>query len=271
MTIGRIRLKRGVTVEQALGALRPRVIEANNVLAGGVQPYALQENYIRWVDDVERQLVSVARDPTVVQAFHTSRYWQIRDIHRKTPMAGDLVSSELRLQLEGFQRSVEDLDLRARTLRAAPGEVAVLDANVLLQYLPPPQIPWQQVLDAELVRLVVPLRVVEELDAEKYGSSQRLAKAARSLLPWLEDTLGQGGRPGAVRDGVTIEVPVEDELRPRIADADGEILAFCDDFQQLTGKLVTVVTADTSMLIRARAQVLAVCHPPECYERMGED
>ena len=270
MTIGRIRLKRGVTVEQALQALRPLVMEANNVLAGGVQPYALQENYVRWIDAVERQLVSVAADPTLVQAFHTSRYWQIRDIHGKTPMAMDLVSSELRLQLAGLERSVGDLGDRAQRLGAAPGTVAVLDSNALLQYLLPPQIPWPQLLAADQVRLVVPLRVVEELDAKKYGSSPRLAKAARSLLPWIERTLGGGGRPGPVCDDVTIEVPVEVEFRLRVADADGEILAFCDEFQQLTGKPVTVITADTSMLIRAQAQELAVCQLPENYRRMGE-
>lgn len=271
MPIGRIRLRSGVTVQQALDALRSLLVAGDNVLSAGTQPYEYQQAYVRWVDDVERQLISVSRNPLIVQTLHTSRYWQIRDIHARTAMPYDLVSSELRVQKEALERASSDLETRARALSKAPGKVAVLDCNVLLQYQPPPHVAWLELFKVDQVRLILPLRVVEELDAKKYSSNRRLQKAARALLLWLERTLGEGGRPGPVREGVTIEVPVENELRQRPPDADGEILAFCDEFGALTGTSPTLVTADTAMLIRAQAQGLAVCHPPDRYLRTTED
>lgn len=147
-----------------------------------------------------------------------------------------------------------------------PGKLTVLDTNVMLEYLPPQQIPWTQLLDADRVRLIIPLRVVEELDAKKY-SGQRLAPRARALLPWLEEHLGPGGIPGPIGDGVTIEVPIEAEGRVRPADADAEILTVCQDTEQLSGRAAVLMTADTSMRIRAQAAGITVLRPPAKFRR----
>jgi predicted ribonuclease YlaK len=103
------------------------------------------------------------------------------------------------------------------------------------------------------VRLIVPLRVVEEFDAKKYSGSKR-PERARALLPRLEALVGRDGSPGSVANGVTIEVPVEPRSRSRPADADEEILAFCAELPQLVGATATLVTADTAMRLRAGAK-----------------
>jgi predicted ribonuclease YlaK len=59
------------------------------------------------------------------------------------------------------------------------GHIAVLDSNVLLHHLPPDQVNWQAATERPLVRLILPLRVVEELDSKKYGPSDRLRERAR--------------------------------------------------------------------------------------------
>ena len=73
----------------------------------------------------------------------------------------------------------------------------MLDTNILLQYQEPSKVRWRDVLRVESVRLIVPLRVVEELDAKKYSASKRLAERARVLLPRLEELVGRDGSPAS--------------------------------------------------------------------------
>jgi predicted ribonuclease YlaK len=109
--------------------------------------------------------------------------------------------------------------------------------------------------------------VIEELDAKKYAQRRDLADRARRILPQLLRVVGTGGSPGELRDGVTIEVPVDPGLRRRPADADEEVLSTCHELQQLTGRDITLVTADTGMRLRAQAHGLVVLTMPETYER----
>jgi hypothetical protein len=69
-----------------------------------------------------------------------------------------------------------------------------------------------------------------------------------------------------VRDGVTIEVPIDDEPRQRMLDADEEILAECE-LLRAVGKPVTLVTDDTGLSIRATARRITVVPMPETYLR----
>ena len=48
---------------------------------------------------------------------------------------------------------------------------------------------------------MVPLRVIEEIDAKKYGDSKRLRSVARGLLSWIDGLFG-AGYPGPVSSGV---------------------------------------------------------------------
>lgn len=56
---------------------------------------------------------------------------------------------------------------------------------------------WQNELRTE-ARVMVPLRVIEEIDTKKYGDSKQLRPIARELLPWI-DGLFPSGDPGPVR------------------------------------------------------------------------
>ena len=143
----------------------------------------------------------------------------------------------------------------------------MLDTNVLLHYLPVDQIPWPDIVGHQNVRLVIPLRVIEEIDAKKYAKRPDLAKRARNLLPALERMFGQAGAPGRVTDGVTIEVPVDSGPRDRPADADEEILDTCRELGQFAGQPVTLVTGDTGMRLRAQAHGIATSTLPDKYLR----
>ncbi len=144
----------------------------------------------------------------------------------------------------------------------------MLDTNVLLHYKPIDQIPWLRLTESEAVRLVIPLRVIEEVDAKKYAKSATLAKRARNLLPALEQTLGEGGRPGRVAQNVTVEVPVDTGPRERPEDADEEIIEVCRDLTQFSSRHVTLVTGDTAMRIRAQAHGLTAIAIDDQYLRL---
>jgi hypothetical protein len=269
----RLRPREGVTADRAIAALRPLIVEAGNIASVGATPGgvpALRDAYLTWVEAVERQLTSLTRDRAVAGMLQTPRYWHIRQIQsRVDARPAPLVEAEVGVQRGALEDLVADLQARIDRLSATGGTIAVLDTNILLQYEEPSKVPWRDVLGVQSVRLIVPLRVVAELDAKKYSGSKRLAERSRALLPRLEALVGRDGSPGPIADGVTIEVPVEPGSRWRPADADEEILAFCAELPQLVGAPAALVTADTAMRLRAGAQGTPVVVPPDQYRRGG--
>jgi hypothetical protein len=239
------------------------------VTAGRGSPESLRDSYLDWVEQVEVQLKGITDDPGVLSMLQTPRYWHIRELDERSARPFPLVGAELQLQLETLRRLVDELEARAHALSAAPGYVAVLDTNVLLHYLPVTDIPWQEIVNERVVRLVVPLRVIEELDAKKYSQRADLADRARRLLPQLESIVGAKGEPREVRPGITLEIPADTGMRDRPTDADGEILAVCTELQQLTGRPASLVTGDTGMQLRAQARDISVVKMPEKFLRVS--
>lgn len=147
----------------------------------------------------------------------------------------------------------------------------MLDTNSLLHYEPPESIPWTNIVGRSPVRLVIPLRVIEEVDAEKYSPSRRLRDRARSVLPHIADRVGLWGDSVPLAEGVTLEVLVEPGRRERPEDADEEILDICRELWDFSGRPeggVTLVTNDIAM--RLRADAIGGIKPislPEAYLR----
>ena len=77
------------------------------------------------------------------------------------------------------------------------------------------------------------------------------------------------GGPVALRDGVTIEIPVDDEPRSVTLDADHEILDVCRELRS-GGQRVVIVTDDTGMTCRAWAQSTEVMSMPETLRNKPE-
>ena len=193
-----LRLREGVSADQAIAALRPLIMDAGNIAsagttAGGVP--AMRDAYLTWVEAVERQLTSLTHDRAVSGMLQSPRYWHIRQIQgRMDARPAPLVEAEVALQRGALEDLVADLQARVNRLSATGGTIAVLDTNILLQYEEPSKVPWRDVLGVQSVRLIVPLRVVEELDAKKYSGSKRLAERARALCLSSRRSLGATGR-----------------------------------------------------------------------------
>ncbi|MGH8572028.1 MAG: hypothetical protein ACREX8_05565, partial [Gammaproteobacteria bacterium] len=74
----RLRLRDGVTADQAIAALRPLIMEAGNIASSGSTPGgvpALRDAYLTWAEAVERQLTFLTRDRVVAGMLQTPRYW----------------------------------------------------------------------------------------------------------------------------------------------------------------------------------------------------
>ena len=226
----RLRLKREADPRDTIRALDEAINAGRNVIATaptgtgigpGVLPLAAA--YVDWLAGVENQLHAVTLDFDVVEALHTSRYWRIRQLHEEPQRPVELVRAEMQQQTGWLEALRTDLQQRVNRIDAASGDPAVLDTNVLLEFVPPQDVDWISVTGRASVRLIVPLRVVEELDVLKYDRRrQDRAERARRILPQLEAAVGTGGAPSELRPETTIEVLIEPTPRHRPTDADEE-------------------------------------------------
>lgn len=252
MLTSRLRLNDGTNPAQVEESLRSLLAQARNLPGIGPDVMRLRDHYLQWVEAAQMQLANWTSDPETLTMLQSASYWQIRALQESTPRPWPLITAEIELQAGFLRALLNDLQRRVRHASDGDGLPAVLDTNVLLEYLPIDQIPWVEVLGFAPVRLLIPLRVIEELDAKKYAGRPDLSKRARRVLPKLESLL-RGERAGRLSEEVRVGVPIDPGPRLRPADADEEILDTARDIGQLGGKPVTVVSGDTAMLIRADA------------------
>jgi rRNA-processing protein FCF1 len=234
-------------------------------------PLEKQMAYVNWARDCERRLLGVLVRSEVVPLFQNARHLEICSMG-----AGDqvlpMVSSEIEMKVAILREILSELkDAKARLDRAG-GCPTVMDTNLLLQCSRPDQIRWASII-GEPVRLIIPLRVLEELDEKKYGASQRLRKVSREILPWIE-SLFVTSETGPVSVGdpesTTLELLFSDRPRFKPQDPDEEVLEVAHEVAKFAGR-VKVVTADSNMRMRARAEGLDALQVPKSYWRISDD
>jgi predicted ribonuclease YlaK len=160
---------------------------------------------------------------------------------------------------------------RAR-LAGSPGLPSVVDTNFMVHCLRPDQIKWKSVGD-DIMRLIIPLRVIEELDAMKTDNKERLRRNSREILSWLESLfIGNDTGPVKIRaeEGTTIEILLSERPRYRPSDPDEEVLDVCHDFRRFVGNSL-LVTADYGMRLRARSESINVLLMPQKYFKKNSD
>lgn len=266
-----MKLRPGAKVDEILLALEGLAANIHNE-ARPLNSFAAtgseaRDAYVSWAVTNEVRLLNYISRHDVLEILNTPRYRDIclmpDGVHLKVSVNAeiDAMSSKLR-SLARELRAERDAMVRIT------GCPAVLDSNVLLQCLLPSQIKWNSVI-GEQARLMLPLRVIEELDMKKYGDNKRLRGVARGVLSWIEGLLtSDSSGPMSVGDnyGSTLELLLPDSPRRRPEDADEEIIDEVVRVNALTGRGV-VVTADTGMLLRARALGLRVSTVREPYLR----
>ena len=264
-----LRLHNGRDPRLAARAIALLAQGARNIEPASPRIDLVKSKYVQWVDTVEIQLRGVFLDPSAWERLYSERYWHIRDLGDASLRPWELIRRELETQASYLEALVSKLDRYADRLDAAPGIMAALDTHVLLHFQRPEDVDWRSFIDAADIRLVLPLRVLEELDEKKYGQRDDLAGRARNLLGGLRTLLAPtAGAPVRIRDGVTVEVPVDDTPRRRLADADQEILNVCLDLKAV-GRQVLLVSDDAGITLRAAACKIEVVAMPEKYLRVA--
>lgn len=270
----RVYLRSDTRAEQGIETLTDRINAAKrlpgSVPRGGFSPEAeatylvrRQADYLDWAQVTEGQLGNVTYDPEVLTLPYTSAYYAILQFSPESPRAVAFIDSEIARQIRILESLRDDLQRRVERARAAPGAITILDTNVLLHHQLPDSVAWPELVGQESVRLVIPLRVIEELDEKKYTASEKLRNRARERLPKLYALVGAGGVPKDLPNGHgTIEVFIEPGPRMRSADADNEILETARDLALLSGSKVTVITGDTGMRLRAEAEGMTTVPMP---------
>ena len=263
-----MRIKRDVDVQQAADEIQELIDAAARIpeLVGDSDSSA----YVLWVHDVERALRELFADiPT--DRLYTEPFWRAQQpiLSRKR-----LVTQELERQLDWLSDLRDTVRDRA-CFSAGERTIAVLDTNVVLHHRPLSEVDWASVVGAERVLLVVPVRVIEELDARKYAGT-KLGDRARKRIKLLSDQVA--AEANQVRPGVHVEIVESVDLdadaarRPPIP-ADAEILETCEALKAYAGSNpVCLVTADLGMRVVAEAREIAVRRmPDETMQPLGDE
>jgi rRNA-processing protein FCF1 len=256
-----VRLAAGATVDKAIMELRDLEANSRNLPNPG-HPVDFRESYVRWAKDTEMRLRTVLARADAQSFFENPRH---RDICSMTigNQLSTLIYAELEAKTLDFGDLARSLEEARKRMSEGPGYPTVIDTNVLLHCQRPDYINWTGVVDDE-VRIIIPLRVLEEVNDKKHSTNRKLADRARSVLPWLEKQFDTTNGPVRIRAMTTIEVLLADTPRYYPADADEEILAVCRDVRDLAGR-VKLVTGDPPMRMRARAEQLDVISVPDSW------
>jgi hypothetical protein len=213
----------------------------------------LADKYVTWANGVETALRTWFSD-VPPERIYTDRFWRVSmQQSSRLPTMLELEAQVLVEWLMDVRDKVQAMATRFRD----PGAIAVLDTNVLLHFKPLDEVPWSDVIEATPVRLVVPLGVVDELDAKK-ANRGKLGERARTRARLLDQHVFGGG---SVRNDVGVEVLEFSDLDPdtqrrSAVPVDIEVLDVCDALKTYTGDTpVYVVTGDLGMKVRARARL----------------
>lgn len=286
-----MRLNPGITLAQADETLRAVEMAWQNA-RGGTHGY--YRAYTAAVHGTYPQLKRVFAAPDLAARLHSTAYWNLLTMGDPRQGAGlitdpDVAQSHQNALLainNAFSAEIDNqvaalalarLELtKLAALATRPGLPIVYDTNMLIAWQQPTMIKWQEVLRRQgetlrQARLVVPLRVVDELDRQKYGDG-KLAQRAGVALRYLQRTLaeGQSGEATQIRDDASLEIWLDTDDRG--GDADLAILRCASDLAGLyPDSGARVLTGDLGMQLRAQQMDLKVLHLSDNHRKANEE
>jgi hypothetical protein len=231
------------------------------------------------VDKVHGLLARTFAEPDLAGELYSATFWHVTavDPTRSTTQEDPrLIAREVKAQLATLESARLQL-LQLRVLADRPGMPIVYDTNMLNHWQQPDGVLWRKVLSANglrsrLVRLVIPMRVIDELDRQKYGHGD-LARKAATAIRYLDRVFSDRDNylPVEIRKGeATLEIWPDDRDRGRDTDADLEILRCASDLSLLLpNERTSVLTDDIGMRLRAQQMHLGTLRMPEEYRKPG--
>ena len=264
----RIRLAPGVDPERAIAVLNEVAGAGATVGAKPQHPLDLRDEYVRWAVNAERQVQGVLHREDARSFFDSPGQ---RDIYSMAAVKSltPLINAELDTKTHDFREAVDYLQGHLKRMRVADGLPIVVDSMVLLHCLPLDEVNWTSAVK-EGARVMIPIRVIEEIDSKKLSPSDKQRKLARRVLPWIEKRFHDGNAgPVPLREGATIELLLADRPRYRPSDGDEEILDVCHDVRSFAGS-VKVMTDDAAMRAKATSEGVEIFNVPSKWRREPE-
>jgi len=264
----RLRLQHGVSTATALSTLRDLIRLVQNVAGGGGgrSPRQYAAEYIMWVEQAELHLRTIFASEWVWRGLLSPRYEEIRRVDLGIPRPHPLIRNEALAQAARLEAIAERLGREIQAFELPEGYVAAVpDTNVFLHYRRYDEIDWPRFVGAGGVRLVVPLIVIEELDAKKYAGHP-VAQRARDVLSSLQKRRGSlpPEHPVEVRDGVDFQVLMDPDDHVRQRSHDEEFLDRIEDLAGILGReRAIIVSGDHAVQLRAAGRQLEFVMLPE--------
>ncbi|SHG13442.1 PIN domain-containing protein [Jatrophihabitans endophyticus] len=273
--------RRGVPASLLEEKLRYVHNSAQNAFNGNSDVHAQVEQYLSWAAEAERQLRPVMAVENLDRVLLTRRYWATHANPSYSPANVRAVQEEVRTRERLFEEMAKAvLDERRRWASAEP-EVAfvVADTNVHLHHPSAWEaIHWRAVVGWQnrsraLIRLVLPMLVVDELDNAKWKNNDKIRSRARTTLKKIYGEFGSDPTTtwemraadldfGAVRANLLVDEPTHQRLERADDELVDRALMLSDFMEQsvMGNRLVYFVSYDTGAALRARSAGLRVCH-----------
>lgn len=256
----------GVSGSLLLGELRHVGAEASNIHSHGSGGQRVVEAYLAWVSDAVRRLRPLVAPGELRRLVVTETYWTV--LTMANPSAAPPLMRALHDEIEARQH---DMTAAVATVASfmgswSPAEgtaLVVPDTNVLLHEVEElERISWHDTLRAtaegtHVVRVVLPLIVVDELDNQKRDKVRnRARRTLRTIYTRFEQDTGatvslqQGSDQ---RDQVELRLLLDPPGHVRLPRGDDELVDRAVVLQSLLEQRVHFVTYDTGAALRATA------------------
>jgi hypothetical protein len=226
-------------------------------------------DYAIWVASAEASLRYAFLDVPLARLY-TERYWRLTT--GPVMRHHEMLRAEQQNQAEWLERIRTGVS--AMIKRFGDGAfIGVLDTHVVMHAKPLSDIDWCDRLEASSVALVVPLRVVDEVDEKKYARRGELQKRARRRLRLLLNYIDQNEIRPAVRVEIVgwRDLDLSEIPRP-LVQADVDILDTCEAFRSYAGiSGLSMITGDAGMALRCRQRGLHVLQLTDEEMQAGDD
>jgi PIN domain len=262
--LGAMRLKQPGNIDNAIQSIRNLAFQLENTRSS-TSADARRDAMLQWFEDQARPILEHLLDPAEdiisdIDAAYNRLLMVPSDLEQ--PRLYSMLNREY-TRWGGRFRQVE-AELQQQKLMIGNGSVVVLDTSVLMEGEPFVTFDWRGFhpsLTTGAVRLVLPIIVIDELDAllhDRDGERKKKAREARRVLM----SVHPGNKPAEAaplpgKPDVTLQVLVDDPWRVRLPNNDAEIIDQTLRLHQTTGRAM-LATCDLNQYYRAGAVEVAV-------------
>ncbi|HET6296198.1 MAG TPA: PIN domain-containing protein [Kribbella sp.] len=258
-----VRLVPGANQDHVLATLRQVTTDALNLRSFGGTPQELYNKYSSWVRDSVRVLSNLLSPADIERLLLTRRYWALQ----ATGGAGLVVAMRHLLDTEIEERHLAFEETYGRLAHefgrwGGPGHLVVADTSVYMdhdQKFEDLEVDKILRVSGELVHLLIPIAVIDELDNLKRGKDRWRPGHTLAVLDKVLEKPTEIATMREAAEGVgklTVEIVFDPPEHSRLPIMDEEIIDRALAVKEVARRQVTLITYDTSQSTRARARGL---------------